>query len=110
MPTIAQPDDDLGSYEEIYLGGEAAAIVPLPELPRLQAVQRTQVTGVSRDPGEEIPDGDQRQPSDEGNAYQLQRARRARGQVAVDFACGHAGDPRYRAERNLQHYSHPRFA
>jgi hypothetical protein len=40
MPMTAQPDGDLGSYEEIYLGGEAAAIVPLPALPRLQAVQR----------------------------------------------------------------------
>lgn len=36
----AQPDDDLSSYEVIHLGGEAAAIVPLSELRRLQAVQR----------------------------------------------------------------------
>jgi hypothetical protein len=36
----AQPDGDLGSYEVIHLGGEAAAIVPLPDLRRLQAVQR----------------------------------------------------------------------
>jgi hypothetical protein len=36
----AQPDDDLGSYEVIHLGGESAAIVPLPELRRLQAAHR----------------------------------------------------------------------
>ena len=36
----AQPDGDLSSYEVIHLGGEAAAIVPLSELRRLQAVQR----------------------------------------------------------------------
>lgn len=36
----AQPGDDLGSYEVIHLGGEAAAIVPLSDLRRLQAVQR----------------------------------------------------------------------
>ena len=38
--TTAQPDSDLGSYEVIHLGGEAAAIVPLSDLRRLQAVQR----------------------------------------------------------------------
>jgi len=36
----AQPDSDLGTYEVIHLGGEAAAIVPLSDLRRLQAVQR----------------------------------------------------------------------
>ena len=36
----AQPDSDLGAYEVIHLGGEAAAIVPLTDLRRLQAVQR----------------------------------------------------------------------
>jgi hypothetical protein len=36
----AQPDSELGSYEVIHLGGEAAAIVPLSDLHRLQAVQR----------------------------------------------------------------------
>lgn len=39
----AQPADgqDLtGSYQVIYLGGEAAAIVPLAELRRLRAVER----------------------------------------------------------------------
>jgi hypothetical protein len=36
----AQPDSDPGSYEVIHLGGEAAAIVPLSDLRRLQAVQR----------------------------------------------------------------------
>jgi hypothetical protein len=36
----AQPDGDLGSYEVVHLGGAAAAIVPLAELRRLQAVQR----------------------------------------------------------------------
>ena len=40
MPVTAQPDGDLGSYEVIHVGGEAAAIVPLPELRRLLAVQR----------------------------------------------------------------------
>ncbi|HEY6276401.1 MAG TPA: hypothetical protein VIX86_08710 [Streptosporangiaceae bacterium] len=35
-----QPGGDLGSYEVIHLGGEAAAIVPLPDLRRLEAVQR----------------------------------------------------------------------
>ena len=41
MPAMtAQPDSGLGSYEVIHLGGEAAAIVPLSELRRLQAVQR----------------------------------------------------------------------
>ena len=36
----AQPASDSGSYEVIHLGGEAAAIVPLADLRRLQAVQR----------------------------------------------------------------------
>jgi hypothetical protein len=36
----AQPDRDLDSYEVIHLGGEAAAIVPLSDLRRLQAVRR----------------------------------------------------------------------
>lgn len=36
----AQPQEDLGSYEVIHLGGEAAAIVPLSDLRRLQAVER----------------------------------------------------------------------
>ena len=39
----AQPtcDPDPGEpYEVIHLGGEAAAIVPLPELRRLRAVER----------------------------------------------------------------------
>jgi hypothetical protein len=36
----AQPDNDTGSYEVIHLGGEAAAIVPLSDLRKLQAVQR----------------------------------------------------------------------
>jgi hypothetical protein len=36
----AQPDSDSSSYEVIHLGGEAAAIVPLSDLRRLQAVQR----------------------------------------------------------------------
>jgi hypothetical protein len=39
----AQPTDDRGAgepYEVIHLGGEAAAIVPLAELRRLQAVER----------------------------------------------------------------------
>ena len=36
----AQPNGEFGSYEVIHLGGEAAAIVPLPDLRRLQAVQR----------------------------------------------------------------------
>jgi hypothetical protein len=35
-----QPVSDPGSYEVIHLGGEAAAIVPLSDLRRLQAVQR----------------------------------------------------------------------
>jgi hypothetical protein len=35
----AQPDSEL-PYEVIHLGGEAAAIVPLAELRRLQAVER----------------------------------------------------------------------
>jgi hypothetical protein len=35
-----RPGSDLGSYEVIHLGGEAAAVVPLAELRRLQAVQR----------------------------------------------------------------------
>lgn len=36
----AQPYGDSGSYEVIHLGGQAAAIVPLSDLRRLQAVQR----------------------------------------------------------------------
>jgi hypothetical protein len=36
----AQPASDPGSYEVIHLGGEVAAIVPLADLRRLQAVQR----------------------------------------------------------------------
>jgi hypothetical protein len=36
----AQPDGDAGSYEVIHLGGEVAAIVPLSDLRRLQALQR----------------------------------------------------------------------
>jgi hypothetical protein len=36
----AQPASDPGPYEVIHLGGEAAAIVPLSDLRRLQAVQR----------------------------------------------------------------------
>lgn len=36
----AQPENDPGSYEVIHLGGEVAAIVPLPDLRRLQAVHR----------------------------------------------------------------------
>ena len=36
----APPASDSGSYEVIHLGGEAAAIVPLSDLRRLQAVQR----------------------------------------------------------------------
>ena len=35
-----QFDGDLGSYEVIHLGGEAAAIVPLADLRRLQTLQR----------------------------------------------------------------------
>jgi hypothetical protein len=35
-----QPACDPGSYEVIHLGGEAAAIVPLSDLRRLEAVQR----------------------------------------------------------------------
>ena len=38
-PMSAQPDREL-PYEVIHLGGEAAAIVPLAELRRLQAVER----------------------------------------------------------------------
>ena len=37
--TAAQASDH-GPYEVIHLGGEAAAIVPLADLRRLQAVQR----------------------------------------------------------------------
>lgn len=36
----ASPVSDSGPYEVIHLGGEAAAIVPLPELRRLRAVER----------------------------------------------------------------------
>ncbi|MGH3273645.1 MAG: hypothetical protein ACRDNZ_04875 [Streptosporangiaceae bacterium] len=36
----AQSDRDMGSYEVIHLGGETAAIVPLSDLRRLQAMQR----------------------------------------------------------------------
>jgi hypothetical protein len=36
----AQPAGGPGSYEVIHLGGQAAAIVPLQDLRRLQAVQR----------------------------------------------------------------------
>jgi hypothetical protein len=36
----AQPVGEPSSYEVIHLGGEAAAIVPLSDLRRLQAVQR----------------------------------------------------------------------
>jgi hypothetical protein len=36
----AQPADEPDLYEVIHLGGEAAAIVPLSDLRRLQAVQR----------------------------------------------------------------------
>jgi hypothetical protein len=36
----ASSADDPASYEVIHLGGEAAAIVPLADLRRLQAVQR----------------------------------------------------------------------
>jgi hypothetical protein len=36
----AQPAGEPSSYEVIHLGGEAAAIVPLSDLRRLQAVQR----------------------------------------------------------------------
>jgi hypothetical protein len=35
----AQPDNDL-PYQLIHLGGETAAVVPLAELRRLQAVER----------------------------------------------------------------------
>jgi hypothetical protein len=35
----APPDSAPGSYEVIHLGGEAAAIVPLPDLRKLQAMQ-----------------------------------------------------------------------
>jgi hypothetical protein len=40
FPMTAQPASDSGSYEVIHLGGETAAIVPLADLRRLQAVQR----------------------------------------------------------------------
>ena len=36
----AQPASDTGPYQVIHLGGEVAAIVPLADLRRLQAVQR----------------------------------------------------------------------
>ena len=36
----AQPADHPASYEVIHLGGEAAVIVPLSDLRRLQAVER----------------------------------------------------------------------
>jgi hypothetical protein len=36
----AQVADSAEPYEVIHLGGEAAAIVPLPELRRLRAVER----------------------------------------------------------------------
>ena len=36
----AQPASDPSPYEVIHLGGEAAAVVPLSDLRRLQAVQR----------------------------------------------------------------------
>lgn len=36
----AQPDSHPDPYEVIHLGGETAAIVPLSDLRRLQAVQR----------------------------------------------------------------------
>jgi hypothetical protein len=36
----ASTPDPAGPYEVIHLGGEAAAIVPLAELRRLQAVER----------------------------------------------------------------------
>jgi hypothetical protein len=36
----AQPADTADPYEVIHLGGEAAAIVPVTELRRLQAVER----------------------------------------------------------------------
>jgi hypothetical protein len=36
----AQPAGGTGSYEVIHLGGEAAAIVPLQDLRRLQAAAR----------------------------------------------------------------------
>lgn len=35
-----QPEGDPDPYEVIHLGGEAAAIVPLSDLRRLQAVRR----------------------------------------------------------------------
>ncbi len=38
QPTFSQ--DSAGPYEVVSLGGEAAAIVPLPDLRRLQAVAR----------------------------------------------------------------------
>jgi hypothetical protein len=46
----APPDSDPGSYEVIHLGGEAAAIVPLSELRRLQAVQRHASAELLEDP------------------------------------------------------------
>jgi hypothetical protein len=45
----ALPANDQGHgepYEVIHLGGEAAAIVPLPELRRLQAVERHASAGI----------------------------------------------------------------
>jgi hypothetical protein len=36
----ASPPDPVAPYEVIHLGGEAAAIVPLPELRRLRALER----------------------------------------------------------------------
>jgi hypothetical protein len=36
----ARPESDPDSYEVIHLGGEAAAVVPLSDLRRLEAVQR----------------------------------------------------------------------
>jgi hypothetical protein len=36
----AQPADRTGPFEVIHLGGEAAAIVPLPDLRRLRALER----------------------------------------------------------------------
>jgi len=37
---MAQPDNRPDPYEVIHLGGETAALVPLSDLRRLQAVQR----------------------------------------------------------------------
>lgn len=45
----AQPDSDPGSYQVIQLGGETAAIVPLADLRRLQAVQRHAPAGLLED-------------------------------------------------------------